>query len=89
MAKCDHCRNQAKFSVCSVVSTLGETPRRQQSSIATRLCLRCMQLMSQDPPRIPRRLFERVNEAFQALAGACSFASGPESKPSPKSKQEK
>lgn len=67
MPKCHDCKNDAEFSVCSIASTLGETPRRQKSSVSVRLCLRCIRRMSEDPPRIPRKLFDRVSEALQAL----------------------
>jgi hypothetical protein len=67
MLKCHHCKKPAAFSICSIASTLGERPRRQRTSPATRLCRACVRLMSEDPPRIPIRLFRNVSEALQAL----------------------
>lgn len=82
--RCQTCGRKAKFTVNVIVSTLGETPRRQASSKAMRFCFFCLTsgaiTKASAKARIHQAAFAcclRVNNKFECLQDA--FNSGNDS----------
>lgn len=69
MSGCNQCGRSAEFSVCSLISTKGQRPRRQKCSQAVLFCEACMHdcisLLEHSPLA---DLGERLQSAYTAIA---------------------
>jgi hypothetical protein len=79
MKNCIRCDHPARFSVCTVISTLGLPGRRQQCSTALPFCSVCLQrLCAESEGGLSRELRKAFWTAFQALTSPCNGRAGPE-----------
>ena len=74
LRSCSQCGNPAAFSLCSLLSTVAVTPRRQKCSAATLYCSACIQrlagLLRTSGHSALHELSPPLSEAYTALARA-------------------
>ena len=69
MVSCNGCGSESKYSVCSVVSTLGRRPRRQRTTRSVRFCESCLErLVSGEGNQPPRQYRAVLNAAYIAVS---------------------
>jgi len=69
MARCNQCGGSPEFSVCSLISTKGQRPRRQKCSQAVLFCGACMHNSISLLEHSPLADFgERLQSAYTAIA---------------------
>ena len=69
MARCHGCKSESQYSVCSVVSTLGRSPRRQRSTSSVRFCETCIEKFVSGESNQPLREYRAtLNAAYIAVS---------------------
>jgi hypothetical protein len=69
MAICNGCKSESQYSVCSVVSTLGRSPRRQRSTRSVPFCESCFEkLVRGESDQPPREYRTALNAAYIAVS---------------------
>jgi hypothetical protein len=69
MATCNDCGSRSEFSLCLLISTKGQRPRRQKCSRALVLCAACMRGLEGrlDTAGLPD-IGKRLSDAHTAIA---------------------
>ena len=69
MANCNGCESESQYSVCSVVSTLGRSPRRQRTTSSVRFCENCLEkFVNGEGNQPPREYRTALNAAYIAVS---------------------
>jgi hypothetical protein len=69
MVHCNGCEAESKYSICSVVSTLGRRPRRQRTTSSVRFCENCLEKFVNGEGNQPPRQYRAVlNDAYIAVS---------------------
>jgi|GraSoi2013_115cm_1033766.scaffolds.fasta_scaffold193415_2 hypothetical protein len=79
LRSCSQCGKPATFSMCSLLSTVAVTPRRQKCGIATLYCSACIQrlaiLLETSGHSALQTLSQSLIGAYTALAMPSDYAS--------------
>jgi hypothetical protein len=68
MANCNRCGCKSEYSICSVISTLGKSPRRQKSTMSVPFCEDCLgHLVEERANRLPPAYRSALGSAYSAL----------------------
>lgn len=77
---CSQCGAPAAFSLCTLISTVAVSPRRQKCGIASLYCSGCIQrlaeLLGTSDPSTLQALSQPLTEAYTALTTAREHDSG-------------
>lgn len=68
MKRCLHCECPAEFSLCMIVSTLGNSNRRQKCTTALPFCASCLQrILAGSEVSASIRIRRALSDAYLAL----------------------
>jgi len=80
--RCAVCGRCAALTFCALLSTIGETPRRQMSARTVAFCVSCLQAFCDGPTgHAPQELRRRLSEALTALTTAPTRPAHPQDSP--------